>query len=63
LGSDERSPSLTIGQHRADDLVPDLWFHVRELIEDDAIYIWTPKRIRIISAVEADHRSVDEVDP
>jgi hypothetical protein len=49
--ADERSPSLTISQHGTDDLVPDLWLHIRELIEDDTIQIRTPKRIRIVSAV------------
>ena len=53
---------LTIGEHRSDDLVPDLRFHVGELIQDDAIEIRTPQRVWIIGTVETDHRTIDEID-
>ena len=42
--------------------MPDLRFHIGELIQDDAIEIWTAQRVRIVSPVETDHRAIDEID-
>ena len=53
--TNECRPALAISKHRADDLVPDLRFHIRELIEDNPIQVRTPKRIGIVSAVETNH--------
>src|SRR4029077_1076501 len=37
----ERGPAATICQHRSNNLVPDLWFHVSKFVEHDAIEIRT----------------------
>ena len=50
---ESKGPTLTISQHRSDDLVPDLWLHICEFIEDDPLKVWTTKRIRIISTVRS----------
>jgi hypothetical protein len=42
--------------------VPNLRFHIRELVQDHTIQIWTAQRVRIVSPVETNHRAIDEVD-
>ncbi len=62
-GADECRPTLPIAQRRPQNLRPCPWIEIGNLIQHNAIEIYAPHSVVIVSAVEADTGARLEVNP
>ena len=56
--ADEQRPAPAIGERGLQDVLPDFWLYLRDLIDHHAIQAHAPERIGVIAAEDADHGAV-----